>query len=72
MSKISNNLISCECGEEIEKRFHSGVVKAIVNEKTQVIEEWFVWDCMNCGRSYKMLKPEAIDICQQKKDKSIK
>jgi len=60
MSKISNNLISCECGEEVEKRYYDANLRVVENPETHIIEEWFVWNCLNCGRSFKQKKPETI------------
>ena len=62
MSKISNNLISCKCGEEVEKRYYDANLRVVENPETHIIEEWFVWNCTSCGRSYKQLKPESIII----------
>ena len=59
MSKI--NIKKCDCGNELELRFHYGVLRQLANEKGE-LEEWFVFNCVECGASYKVRKPETKEI----------
>jgi transcription elongation factor Elf1 len=65
MSKI--NIIKCQiCDNEIQTIFHDGTIRQIPNENGE-LEEWYYFACTNCGNSYKIRKPETIDITKQDK-----
>lgn len=58
MSKI--NIITCDCGNQIEKRYHDGLLRQEV--KPDDIKEYYLWQCQECGNSWKEYKKEPIEI----------
>jgi uncharacterized protein with PIN domain len=60
MAKIK--FIDCPCGNQIQQIWHDGIIRQIENPETHELQEWYYWQCTECGKSFKQLKPESIII----------